>query len=84
MKPEIHTIYSECGDWVALYINGELIDANHSLERINILKTLERCGVIGYTTSEEPEEFWDKHGYGPNTWPIVTNPQEKLDSSEEL
>ncbi|MEK6879485.1 MAG: hypothetical protein AABY22_07760 [Nanoarchaeota archaeon] len=40
MKDKICFVYSDQGDWVAIYINGSLVKESHSFEPRDILKIL--------------------------------------------
>lgn len=45
---KVNYVHDEGGDWAGLYIDGELIDENHSLYVGHVLEALESRGLIEY------------------------------------
>lgn len=52
-------------DWVGLYIDGEMVDQNHSLRDNDVLEALEERGVIEYESFIVDSDWLYDQGYLP-------------------
>ena len=57
MKTKFTIVSSECGDWEALYINGELVAEEHRLRSTKLLNAVGETFKCDYGYMEVPDEI---------------------------
>jgi len=59
-------VTDEGGDWAGLYVDGKLVDQNHSLDVGMVFADLARLGYnLEYSYFEIKETAWDSLGHLP-------------------
>lgn len=62
MKPKITRVTCPAGDWVGLYIDGELIEDGHSIPDWKLLEILQNFELLVYDKIEISNENMEIYG----------------------
>lgn len=76
---KISLLHSGCGDWVGMYVDGNLVIEDHRLRETELLHELRKHLNFDFENLWSKDEYLDHYGNScPDTW------QEVIDGEKEL
>jgi len=65
----VSLFHAGSGDWVGMYVDGELVDEGHSLQESELLGILSKYLGFEFTNLYSEDEYLERYGNGcPATW----------------
>lgn len=60
---KFHILKSESGDWEGIYLDGQLLVENHSVDAQDLLDALQEKSLCEVTSEEKDEQFFEDNDY---------------------